>query len=154
MMKGLPRYFWPVVFAPFALAALCFSWSAGRELYTYRVLTAQTKAQSVQWAVVELSDERYVLQGNYIFRVDGIEHAGSTTFDHPYRNAWAANKAMPEYANKQWEVWYSPKNLLYSSLQKNFPLKECVSAIILWGLLVYFIGLKLYCSKNDFKESS
>jgi hypothetical protein len=148
-MKTLPRYFWIVVFAPFALAALWFSWPAYRELYTYSVLTAHTKAQSVHWSVIELSDERYVLQGNYIFRVEGGEHAGSTILDRlPYRNAWAANKAIPEHAEKQWEVWYSPKNLLYSSLQKNFPFKECVSAIILWGLLIYFIALKLYSVPN------
>lgn len=152
-MTSLPRYIWVVVFAPFVLAALWFSWVAGRELYTYSVLTTHVKAQNVNWSVVELSDERYVLRADYLFRVDGDEHTGFTVFERmPYRNAWAANKAISGHSDKQWEVWYSPRNLLYSSLQKNFPFKECISAGILWGLLIYFIGLKMYCAKADPKR--
>lgn len=154
-MKKFSRYIWIMLFAPFALGAIWFSWLACREAYNYSTLKAHTLAQSVQWSVVELSDEHYALQGSYAFTVGGVQYFGVTTLDDPpYRNAWAATKAIPEHALKQWNVWYSPINLAHSSLQKKFPFKQCVSSIILWGILIYFIGLKLYCTKTDFKELS
>lgn len=142
---------WIAFLAPIAIVALWFSWSACVELYHYIVLSAHTPAQGIEWSVVELSDERYVLRGSYVYQVEGTSYSGATTLKHPpYRNAWAASKAIPEYASQPWQIWYSPTNPTHSSLQKSFPFKECISSVIIWGILLYFIGLKLYCSQNLF----
>lgn len=125
-----------------ASVALWFSGLALTELYTYSMLTAHTPAQSIQWSVVEASEERYLLQGTYVFFVEDAQYSGATTLQQRYRNAWAANQAIPEHASQQWKVWYSPTHLTHSALQKNFPFKECISALILWGIAVYFIILK------------
>lgn len=138
----LPRHLWHAFLFFMASVALWFSWLALTELFTYSVLTAHTPAQSIQWSVVEVSDERYLLRGTYVFFVGEAQYSGATTLQQRYRNAWAASKDIPEHESQRWEVWYSPTHLTYSSLQKNFPFKECISALVLWGIVVYFIILK------------
>ena len=44
-------------------------------------------------------------------------------------------------------VWYNPHNIAYSALEKPFPMKAIVSAIILICLLVYFLFLGMYVGK-------
>jgi hypothetical protein len=71
----------------------------------------------------------------------------SVLTDEPFRNRWGAQEAITQYAAKEWRVWFDHKDPDYSSLQKKFPLKECVSAIFLWGLLLYFLWLGFYVAK-------
>lgn len=141
----MERYVWNGLIAAMLLVTLWFSMKSLYHLYEYCSLNSQVVASSSQWSVREISDERYLLQADYRYEVKGVSYEGHTLLDSPtFRNRWAAEQTIPEYNSKQWQVWYSERNTEYSSLQKSFSIKEFVSAILLWGLLVYFVWLRYY----------
>lgn len=140
---------WKILFGIFILIALWFTSYALHDVYTYARLYAEAPATSVILSVKEVTDERYHLQARYTFTASNTMYSGETLLTSPpYRNGWAAKQAISEYKNHAWKVWYSPQNPQHSSLQKSFPFKECLSALILWGLLFYSIGLKKYVIRH------
>jgi hypothetical protein len=144
-MHGHPL--WLTFLAALALGVFWYSGNAGWKYYRYYSLTASTRPTQLSWQIGEVSDEEYPLIGSYTYidPATGDSKAGSWS-DRPFRNRWAAEQALPDYGSKEWLVWFSP-NSQYSSLQKSFPIKECISAAVLWLLLLYFIWLGFYVTR-------
>lgn len=118
-------------------------------IYLYTLLNVQVPAQDVTWSVEQLSSDQYVLKANYKYETKGEKQSGETLFKNDiFFNPWAAENSINVYASKDWVVWYSSYYPQYSSLQKNFPLKESISAIILWVIMFYFFGLGFYVAKR------
>lgn len=130
---------------------LCALWFSGSSLWKatqYLRLSSSISPQAISWSVEEKSDERYLLHGNYTFMVNGKQFHGEDTLQSPFfLNPWATEQAIKNKSFDQPLVWYSAGNPHYSSLQKKFPLKECLSALILWGLVMYFYGLDYYVAR-------
>lgn len=125
-----------------------FGFQAMWKVINYRQLDTHTTAEYIDWQVKALSEEVYALEGKYRYRVNELPYEGVTVFsDNLFRNAWAAEQVIPIYAKEETEVWYSHKNPQHSSLQKKFPLKECISAAFLAGLLGYFLWLGFYVGR-------
>lgn len=136
---------WQILLCMIAIGALWFTIPTVYHLYIYAKLNAQTTTNSIEWSVKEITDEHYLPHAKYTFTVNGLGHEGETTLTFPpYRNGWAAEQAIAEHAKHPWDVYFSPSDPQYSSLQKSLPFKECLSTAFLWGLLLYFIGLKYY----------
>ena len=113
--------------------------------YLYSSLNASTSIQEIKWTVEQLHEDRFVLKADYTFTVKDQQFSGETLFTNDvFWNPWTAQDALKVYDQKDWTVWYSGGNPQYSSLQKNFPLKECISAGVLWILMLYFFGLGYY----------
>lgn len=114
-------------------------------VYLYMSLDAATPVESIKWQVDRLNEDRFAVKAEYMFRVKAQTYQGDTTFKNDiYWNPWTAEDALKVYSQKEWTVWYSSRDPHYSSLQKNFPLKESISAIILWVVFMYFLGLGYY----------
>ncbi len=139
---------WLTFLTVVALVVLWFVGSALWKTYTYGRLDAQVPSKKIEWSVSQLSDDYFVLQAHYEYDVANHPYTGETVFKEDlYRNAYAAEQVIPIYAREQKEVWYNHKEPQYSSLQKKFPLKECISAAFLTGLFVYFIWLGFYVGR-------
>lgn len=146
-------YLWIGFILALSGIVLWFSITAATSLYRYSVLTATTPATSTTWSVEELSFEFFALRASYTFNVNGKVENGEFTLKEPiFRNARAAQDFIPRYQALPWKVWYDPSGSHHSALQKNFPFKECLYATLLWGLLLYFIGLAYYVSKYPNKD--
>jgi hypothetical protein len=118
------------------------------QLYRYSHLTAKTELSEITWSIKPLSEEEFVPDAKYAFHVDGkIFHGETTLKKKTFKNKWAAEQSLAELTKEFRVVWYSPSNLNNSSLQKKFPLKECLSSAALWGLFVYFLWLGVYVTK-------
>jgi hypothetical protein len=143
------NWFWQLFLMAIGAIVLWYTGSAAYGLYQYHRLNREMQAHSVQWAVKKEADDAYFLIAKYQFSpLQNSLVEGETIFKFPiFWNAWAAEKAIPEYAAKSWLVYYVGNNPSISSLQKNFPLKECISATVLWGILIYFLWLDRYISK-------
>jgi Protein of unknown function (DUF3592) len=126
-------------------------WYCGVALYRYYqyiTLSEASKAANIEWSVKALSDEQYVVDAHYTFLVKGERYSGDTVFrDEVFLNAWAAEQELPKFSSQAWQVWYQPSNLNHSTLQKKFPLKECISAGVLLGLFLYFLWLGFYVTR-------
>lgn len=139
---------WLIFLASVGILVMWFSGALLYKLYNYSVLTASTQTVELQWSVKEISDESYILEARYSYVVKGEKKRGAASlYDMPYWNAWAAEKAIAEFSSKPWKVWYSPSNSDYSTLQKKFPLKECISTGVLWLLFIYFTWLGFYVAR-------
>lgn len=114
-------------------------------IYLFISLDASAPIANIRWEVKQLNEEKFVLKADYNFKVNDQTFSGETEFRNDiYWNPWAAQDALKVYEQKDWEVWYASHNPSYSSLQKNFPLKESVSSGILLVILLYFFGLGYY----------
>lgn len=130
-----------------AVVLLCSAWYTGKALYyyyNYKQLSEQTTPTSLEWRVVAHSDEDFTLDTDYTFKVHNEVFAGTTSWERSYLSEWAAHQEIQELSHQVWKVWYSSKNPHISSLQKNFPFKESISALLLWGLFLYFLWLGYY----------
>jgi hypothetical protein len=116
--------------------------------YNYIRLGAKAPTKEVTWTVDPRTDEQYLLKANYSFDANGQNFTGNTVLEERgYWNRYSAEKGVEEYSKKKWYVWYNPSDPTYSSLQKNFPLKECVSAAIMWAIVFYFVWLGYYAQR-------
>lgn len=140
--------FWRAFLAVVFATTLWYTVVAIHSYYSYSHLKTQAAPSAIEWDVEEKSEEDYLVKAMYRFEFNGKSYPGMTSFaDTPYRNQWAAEEALKELSNKHWKIWFDPQNPHHSSLQKNFPFKECISAIFLWGLILYFLWLGFYVTK-------
>lgn len=139
---------WQAFLAIVCIAVLWYTFIALYSYYSYSRLKTQSAISSITWDVEEKSEENYFLKAHYSFNFKDHSYSGSTAFtDEPYRNRWAAEQDVKGFSNKNGKVWFDPENPNHSSLQKHFPLKECISAAFLWGLLLYFLWLGFYVTR-------
>lgn len=141
----------PLYRAFLLVVILATLWYSGIALYRYHNfsrLSTQTPLISSEWHIREVSEDKFFLEALYTFSTGKEIVEGNTSWPRDfYRSSWAAEKDIPYYQKHHYIVWYDLSNPHHSSLQKSFPLKECVSAILLWGLLLYFIWLGFYVTK-------
>lgn len=130
------------------LTSLWYTGIAAYRYYTFSSLTAQTHPLSMQWTVHEVAEDDFYLEAAYSFNVDNKSFNGKTAWPRLfYRNKWAAEKDAPHMEKQHQIIWFNPHNPNHSSLQKSFPIKECISAVFLWGLFLYFLWLGYYVTK-------
>jgi Protein of unknown function (DUF3592) len=138
----LSKRFWTIFLTVLGLVALWYGSVMLYRVFEWNRLRAQPVLTKVLWTVQEQSSERFVLKADYSFEVDGKVYSGTHLFkDSPYRNAWGAEHALIAYQNQSWHAWFDPSNPTHSSLEKRFPLKDCVYAITLLGIFLYFLFL-------------
>lgn len=121
--------------------------------YTYVTLSSETEAAATAWSIEEKGEEEFIPLVKYTYLVKDVFYHGETLFyQDKTTNLWAAEDVVKNLASKAHRVWYSPKDPADSSLMKKFPLKEILSAAVLWALTLYFFWLGVYVAK--LKEGS
>jgi len=125
------------------------------QIVHYNRLTAETQAENISWSVKAISDESYKPHAEYDFKVNNQTYHGGTTLSlASYRNAWAAEEAIKQIAPQYKTVWYDPSDPAFSSLEKYFPTKQLIYAIILAVILNYFAWGGYFYIKNWMKTHS
>ncbi|MEI8365335.1 MAG: hypothetical protein WCF65_02860 [Parachlamydiaceae bacterium] len=142
------NFLWQAFLGIVALATLWYSCIAAYRYYSYSRLDGHAETSTISWIIEEHATDTFTLKANYQFTANQAVHHGTTRYpDDNYLNQWAAEQAAKSNTKHPWTVWYDQSHPDTSSLQKNFPFKECLSAIILWGLLLYFLWLGFYVSR-------
>lgn len=142
--------YWWIFLAVVAAALLWKGGDALYQLYGYYRLNAHTEAKIREWSVEKLSEERFVPKAHYQFEVDRMLFSNSYLFRHLHSlNLWAAEQEIKKLSQEKFQAWYSRANPQVSALQKNFPLKECLTAAFLAALLVYFVWLGHYVTRYE-----
>jgi hypothetical protein len=147
--KNMPKStLWQAFLIVVGCIALWYTVMAGYRYYNYARLTAQTSPLSVDWNVVEISEESFIPQATYTFKVEKEVFSGETTWTgQTYLNRWGAEQSLSEFSSQERKVWYDASDPHHSSLQKKFPFKESISAGVLWALWLYFLWLSYYVSR-------
>lgn len=133
---------WLAFLAAITLAVVVFSWDALQQMRRYYFLQQKTSLTSTEWGLVKINEESYRVGVEFSFVHQGKTYRGLEHFQKPlYPNPWAAAHGMKERETETQEVWFYPNNPKISSLEKKFPLKELLSAVVLLGLWLYFVQL-------------
>lgn len=136
--------FWLFLLSLIGISALWHTAIAGYKYSAYYRLDSESAPTSMSWSVEEQSSSAYFLKAFYEFSVDKKTYEGSTEFlNDTYLNSQTAKLGSEKMALLPWKVWYDKNNPNKSSLQKDFPFKQCIYAIILWGIFLYFVFLKI-----------
>ncbi len=143
------NFIWQAFLCFVLVVTLYYSGVAMYRYHIYTHLTAQaTASNAIHWTVQQHANDDFFLQAEYIFKVGDKAYQGTTAWPNEhYLNRWAAEQAIADFSLQHQDVWYDPADPAYSSLQKDFPFKECLSAFVLWGLLLYFFWLGYYVAK-------
>lgn len=121
------------------LISFYFTIQAVRIGYQYVRLDSQTSAENVTWEVVMRSASHYILAAHYTYHVKGQEYQGKTECKTPfYFNYYAAIREVQSRKNEKFFTWYQKSRPSFSALQKQFPKKECIYALLTFGVFVYF----------------
>lgn len=141
--------FWQIFLVLIGCIVLWYTSIAAYKIYQYYRLNAHAEASSVAWSVKNETDDSHFLVARYRFSPSqNASFEGSTVFTSPiFWNSWAAEQAIKDYSVKSWTVWFAQNDPAFSTLQKYFPVKEALSAIAVWGILLYFLWLDWYVAK-------
>jgi len=139
---------WQAFLVLVLVITLAYTGVAAYRYYNYARLKRATLPTTLKWQIRERSSDEYLVEGDYTFSVNNKNYSGATLRSQdPYLNPYAAERGIDMLSSQSWKIWFDPSNPEYSSLQKNFPLKEVISAICLWALLFYFLWLGFYVTR-------
>ena len=115
---------------------------AGAAFYDYQLLNRSSKAEILCWTPISRSASDYTVMASYKYS-DGKENfEGKTAFKKlRFLNQYAASAQIKEFEKESWKVYYNAKLPQISSLQKLFPFKAFIDAILVFGVFLYFIFL-------------
>lgn len=145
---------WAVLLVVATGAALWFSATCAVDLWGYFRLRAHAPAHIERWEVEESSSKFFVV-GHYTFSVAGKTYQGNARVHPPFLNRLTAEEEAGTWHKYQWRCWYDPHKPTFSSLQKLFPYKKTVYALMTVGLTLYFYLLPRQAfSRAIFKRTS
>jgi len=130
---------WLILLVISGAIALWFSGIATGGMWKFFYLNAQSPVKILNWQVQELSSSRFALEAEYQFEINHAVYEGKTIFERPqFLNRFAAENYMKINGSKSWVTWYRSGNPACNSLEKEFPRKQCLQALLTLGVFVYF----------------
>lgn len=113
--------------------------------FEYRRYNRSTILLTIEWSVQERGENDYRVQGSYTFKTNEKLFQAQDTLREPvFLNTWAAHDFIKTLNEHPPRVWFSGDSPDHSTLQKKFPLKECISTVVLAGIVIYLFGLGYY----------
>lgn len=141
------RQLWKVLVGIAMAIAIAFSGLAAYQIFRYARLGTSAPAKVTDWGVKELSSSQFGVEVCFEFEAAGKSFRGKTLFDSPvYLNPFSAEEAIKSLKKEAFAVWFQSSDPSMCSLQKEFPLKSLVNALVTLGVVFYFISIskKLY----------
>ena len=130
---------WVVLMIVSGGVALGFLGVALASVWKFVSLNENAPAKILHIQVKELSASRFAIEAEYSYQVESIVYTGKTVFENPlFLNRFAAENYRPFLANKLEKVWYMKRNPALSCMEKPFPRKLCLQALMTIGVFLYF----------------
>lgn len=128
--------------------AAWFSGSVATKLWKYSRLTNVVPASVLKWEIRDLPSSRFAVEAEYNFEIGQVSYSNKTIFEYPqFLNHYAAENYLKQLRVKEWKAWYRAGNPALSSLEKEFPQKECLQALLTLGVFAYFFFARSLLSK-------
>jgi len=138
-MTGNLYKLWLVLLVISAGIALWFSEIALIGVWKFTRLNTQAQATVSKWEIRDLSSSRFAVQAEYSYEVEGVAYVGKTIFENKqFLNRFAAASCIKLFEAKHWQAWYRESNPVLSSLEREFPQKQCLHALLTIGVFAYF----------------
>lgn len=140
----MSKLLWIILLILTGAMVLWWGGSAASSLWKYGRLATEAPASATHYEVVP-KGSKYALEVRYTYVYQGHTYSGKTLFAKPYYlNHQAATDAKKSLEGMQWTAWVNPHHPEISSIQKIFPFKTTVYAVIVLGIFIYFCFLYWY----------
>lgn len=146
-LKHRNRY-WLIFLSVIALCVLGYTGYTAYKLFEYWKLSLRIPVSQIDWEVVPVTQEDFAVRASYYYQVEGKIYQGQSIWDEHYLNGSTAHEKADGFAKEQWKVWVNPSHPSQSALEKTFPLKQGLSAAVLWLILIYYLNLDSYVQKR------
>ena len=123
------------------------------KIFLYTIHSKEVDLKDVKWKAV-WQNGSFAVDATYHYSFQGRDIESHSQLQEKLLNRWAADEKIASLQKQHWHAWIDPRNPSDSALQKNFPLKECISTAILWSILAYFLWLGFYVAKKYGKNHS
>ena len=119
--------------------AIWFFGAAATKVWKFTRYDAHVPATVLKWEIRDLPSARFAVVAEYHFETHQAPYEGQTVFEYPqFLNRYAAENYLKQLRVKDWKAWYRKANPSLSSLEKEFPQKECLQALLTVGVFAYF----------------
>jgi hypothetical protein len=119
--------------------ALWFSGVAASAFWQFFKLNESAPAIVLRWEIKDLSSSCFAPQAEFEYEVEGVGYSGKTIFRSPqFPNRFAAENHIKTLQAQRWRVWYQESTPSVSSLEKEFPRREFLQALLTVGVFAYF----------------
>jgi hypothetical protein len=129
------------------IIALFFNLKALINIYNFQRLNSFCKVNEVNFYVEEIKG-KYKIAGSYRFESDKKTISGKNFFKESFLNQFAAQEAIKNLP-KERLVFFDPKHPEISTLEKSFPYKNVIYALIALGVAIYFGFFKFFFFKQE-----
>jgi len=129
-----------------------FSFQLFLQTNKYIILNTPIKANIEKLEVNNDNKNKFLAVASYSFDVANKTFIHKGVFEKKFINPLSAKAFCENISKNDFIIWYNSKNPNFSSVEKNFPIKNCVYSIITLIVFIYFLILKYYIlgfQKND-----
>ncbi len=138
MARNLYRL-WLVLIILSGSIALWFTGISVHAIWKFLRLNAQVPVTINQLHVRELGASRFAIEIDFMYKIKNETHSGKTILETPqFMNQFAAENYAKLLTPKRWQAWYRQSNPSVSSLEREFPQKLCMQALLTVGVFAYF----------------
>lgn len=116
--------------------------------YTHRVTP-----DMLQWTTLRVHDELFRPVAHFQYTVNGQQYEEKEVFQGGlYRTPYAAEVAIKAINNSRPDVWYSPSKPSQASIEKFFPFKKVLYAVITLLLAIYTAYIAYFLTDKFYRK--
>jgi hypothetical protein len=131
-----------------SILSINYIWKTGEDIRKHKLYDTKTKALPTDWQIHEGKDGFYRIGVIYDYQVENLTHSGRDIYNQEkFLNFSAALDAMTKIAKKDFEIWYSSRNIHFSKVEKQLKIKN-----LLYFSLSTFVMLYLFFLRKSIKK--
>lgn len=124
--------------------AFFFVWQFFKELYNYQSLKVKVPISVNEWRLDEVGNNKFKIVASYQYKFEKEIFHEKRAFRKIFINSDAALLYLKQQANEDLFVWVDPFKPKKSSLEKIFPIRQCINSILAIAIFIYFLVFKYY----------
>lgn len=119
----------------------------------YVSYTDRVAPDILQWTTLPVHDELFRPVAHFRYTVNGQTYEGKEVFQGGlYRTPYAAEVAIKAINSSHLNVWYSPSKPSQSSIERFFPFKKLLYAVITLLLAFYTAYIAYYLTDKFYRK--
>lgn len=123
------------------------------QLMHYRSYTSHVAPDELKWTSLAIHNELWRPEVHFGYSVNGKKYEGHEVFQGGlYRTPYAAEVAIKAINNSIPVVWYSPFNPSQATIEKFFPFKKILYAVITLLLILYSAWAAYYLTDKFYRK--
>lgn len=121
-----------------------YAYKTINEINIYLLLNDYIKANFERCEIKNDKRNKCDVVAFYHFKIDDKIFTNRYLFKKKFLNSITAKEYIENFSKNDLTIWFNTKNPNISSIEKKFPIKNCVYITIVFAVFIYFLILKYY----------